>query len=152
MSQRVYLVVMDESEEAARALRFAARRAARTDGAVHILALVPRQEFVAFGAIQATIEQEAHDRAEVFATSAAGALAATSGQVPLITVQQGDGPNVVRAYLAAHPEVSALVLGAAAGGNPGPLTAHFAAHAGQLPCVLMVVPGGIDEDRLDEVS
>jgi hypothetical protein len=46
--QRIYLVIMDETEEATRALRFAARRAVRTGGGVHILALVPRQEFVAF--------------------------------------------------------------------------------------------------------
>ena len=45
---RVYLVVIDESEEALSALRFAARRAADTDGAVHILALVPKQAFSAF--------------------------------------------------------------------------------------------------------
>ena len=40
---RVYLVIMDETEEAVRALRFASRRATKTGGAVHILALVPRE-------------------------------------------------------------------------------------------------------------
>lgn len=150
--QRVYLVIMDDTPEAPGALRFAARRAARTNGAVHILALVPQQEFVAFGGVQATIEQEARDRAEVLATSAAGGLAAESGMMPTITVQQGDGPQVVRTFLHDHPEVSALVLGAAAEGNPGALVTHFAAHAGQLPCVLMIVPGGIDEERINEVS
>ena len=69
---RIYLVVMDETEEAKIALRFASLRAARTGGALHILALVPRQNFNAFGAVQATIEQEAKDRAEVMASSAAG--------------------------------------------------------------------------------
>ncbi len=64
---RNYLVVMDETDEAKIALRFASLRAARTGGAVHILALVPRQNFNAFGAVQATIEQEAKDRAEVMA-------------------------------------------------------------------------------------
>ena len=41
---RVYLVVIDESQEAHSALRFAARRAADTEGAVHLLALVPKQD------------------------------------------------------------------------------------------------------------
>ena len=68
---RVYLVVIDESQEAHGALRFAARRAVDTGGAVHLLALVPKQDFSAFGAIQATIEEEARDRAEVLANSAA---------------------------------------------------------------------------------
>ena len=61
---RVYLVIMDETDEASLALRFAARRASRTGGTVHLLALVPRQPFVAFGGIQATIEEEARARAE----------------------------------------------------------------------------------------
>ena len=76
---RVYLVIIDESQEAHGAMRFAARRAADTGGAVHLLALVPKQEFSAFGAVQETIEAEAHDRAEVLANSAAGELMSESG-------------------------------------------------------------------------
>ena len=45
---RIYLVVMDETEEAKTALRFASVRANATGGSVHILALVPRQNFQAF--------------------------------------------------------------------------------------------------------
>lgn len=152
MQQRVYLVIMDETEEARLALRFAARRAVRTGGAVHILALVPRQEFVAFGGVQATIEEEARDRAEVLATTAAGSLATESGLMPTIVVREGDGAHVVREYLIEHPEISALVLGAAHDGGPGPLITHFAAQAGVLPCVLMIVPGGIDDEGIDAVS
>ncbi|MFM2371471.1 MAG: hypothetical protein RIS85_1193 [Pseudomonadota bacterium] len=152
MSQRIYLVIMDETEEARGALRFAARRAVRTNGTVHILAVVARQEFVAFGGVQATIEEEARDRAEVLAMTAAGSVASESGLMPVIAVRQGDGPQVVRAYLGEHPEVSALVLGAASGGNPGPLVTHFAGIAGQLPCPLMVVPGAMAEEDIDRMS
>ena len=42
---RTYLVVIDETDEALLALRFATRRAAKTGGAVHILALVEPQDF-----------------------------------------------------------------------------------------------------------
>lgn len=149
---RVYLVIMDETEEARRALRFAARRAVRTGGTVHILALVARQEFVVFGSIQATIEAEARERAEELAREAAGSLASESGLTPAVAVRTGSGPQVVREYLAEHPEVSALVLGAAAEGNPGPLVTHFTSHLGQLPCVLMIVPGCIDERGIDSFS
>ena len=55
---RVYLVIMDETKEARAALRFASHRAAKTNGAVHILALVEPQDFVAFGGVQATIEED----------------------------------------------------------------------------------------------
>ena len=149
---RVYLVVIDETQEAHSALRFAARRAADTGGAVHLLALVPRQDFSAFGAVQATIEEEAHDRAEVLANSAAGELISESGLVPQIAVKVGDAKAVIDEYLAEHTEVAALVLGAAAEGNPGPLVTHFSAVAGQLPCPLFIVPGGLSEEEIDRIS
>ncbi len=152
MPQRIYLVIMDETDEAKGALRFASRRAVRTGGTVHILALVPRQQFVAFGGVQATMEQETRDRAEVLAMSAAGSLASESGLTPVISVRQGDGPKVVREYLGEHPEISALVLGAAGGSSPGPLVSHFAGIAGQLPCPLMIVPGTMSDEEIDQFS
>ena len=56
---RTYLVVIDESPESEIALRFAARRAVKTGGGVEILALIEPQEFIPFGGVQATIEEEA---------------------------------------------------------------------------------------------
>ena len=59
----------------------------------------------------------------------------------------------LRDYLAEHPEISALVLGAARDGGPGPLVAHFAgAQAGELPCPVFVVPGSLSEAEIDRLS
>lgn len=149
---RVYLVIMDETPEAQVALRFAAKRAQRTGGSVHLVALVPRQQFVAFGGVQATIEEEARSRAEALVTAAAGNLASESGRMPMISVRQGDGEGAVRGYLAEHPEVSALVLGAAAEGGPGPLVSHFSAAAGSLPCPLYIIPGGMSAADMERLS
>jgi nucleotide-binding universal stress UspA family protein len=150
---RVYLVIVDESDEALVALRFASRRAAKVGGAVHILSPVPQQGFSAFGGIQATIEEEARARAETLATAAAGKLLSESGRMPTIAVRMGDPEKLVRQYLAEHPEVSALVLGAAKEGAPGPLIAHFAgAQAGQLSCPVFVIPGSLDDEAIERVS
>lgn len=149
---RIYLVVIDNSEEARVAMRFAARRAVDTGGSVHLLSIVPRQAFSAFGSVQATIEEEAHDLAEVLATSAAGELMTTSGLVPQICVKVGDGKDVVKAYLEENPEVAALVLATAANGSPGPLVSHFSSIVGTLPCPLFIVPGGLSDEELDRVS
>ncbi|MEP3420705.1 MAG: universal stress protein [Erythrobacter sp.] len=146
---RTFLVIIDESDEARAALRFAARRAVQVDGAVHLLALVAQQNFSAFGGVQATIEQEARDRAEVLAHGVAGNLLAESGIMPTISVKIGNGQKIVSEFLDSHDEVAALVLGAAKGGNPGPLVTHFAAHSGALPCPLYVIPHGYDEERSD---
>jgi hypothetical protein len=149
---RVYLSIVDETEEARVALRFAARRAAKTSGIVHLLALVPRQSFNAFGGIQATIEEEARDRAEVLANSAAGELMYESGKMPQIAVRVGDAKAVVSQYLAEHPEVAALVLGTAAEGPPGPLVSHFSTQIGSLRCPLIIVPGHLSPEDIDKLS
>lgn len=149
---RNYLVVMDETDEAKTALRFASLRAARTGGAVHILALVPQQTFNAFGGVQATIEQEARERAEVIANSAAGNIFAESGRMPQIAVRTGNPQEVVRTYLDEQEDVAALVLGADREGGPGPLISYFAGIAGSLPCPLYVVPGGLDNTALDRLA
>lgn len=149
---RVYLVIIDETEEARVALRFAARRAAKTGGMVHILALVPKQSFNAFGAVQETIEAEARDRAEVLANSAAGELAYESGKMPQIAVRVGNGKTVIAEYLEEHPEVAALVLGAAAEGAPGPLVTHFSTHMSALTCPLFIIPGSLSTEEIDRVS
>lgn len=149
---RVYLVVMDESEEAKKAIRFASRRAARTDGTLHILALVPQQNFNAFGGVQATIEQEARERAEVLASNAAGSIYAEGGKMPNIAVRVGGGQAVIRDYLKEHGSISALVLASAAEGNPGPLVSHFASVSGTLPCPLYIVPGGLSNEEIDQLA
>jgi len=150
---RTYLVIMDETEEARTALRFASRRAAKTGGDLQLLTVVPRQEFVAFGGVQATIEEEARARAEVLVTALAGSVFSESGRMPAIAVRMGDAVRVVTEYLGEHGEVAALVLGAAAEASPGPLVTWFSGSGiGTLPCPLYIVPAGLDESRLNDLS
>jgi len=150
---RTYLVVIDDSPEATLALRFAARRAARTGGGVMVLAIVPPQDFLAFGGVQATIEAEAREQAEALASAAAEAVAQEANVSPQILVRSGKPAEVVREVIGASDEIAALVLATAPSGAPGPLVAYFTGHdAGTLPCPVMLVPGGIDIDRLDALS
>ncbi|WP_375291360.1 universal stress protein [Qipengyuania sp.] len=149
---RIYLVVMDETNEAKTALRFSSIRARETGGRVHILALVPRQNFNAFGGVQATIEREAAERAEVMANAAAGNIFAESGKMPTIAVRPGNANEVIRKYLDEHGDIAALVLGAHADGSPGPLVTHFAHTAGTLPCPLYIIPGGLETAEIDSLA
>lgn len=150
---RTYLVVIDETEEAAAALRFASRRAAKTGGAVHILALAEQTDFVAWGGVQATMAEESRARAEALVVSAAGSLFDELGMRPAITVRQGKGTEVVRSLIDEQGDIAALVLGAAAVGAPGPLVAHFTGtNAGSLPCPVMIIPGSLDFEAIDRLS
>ena len=144
---------MDESPEAEKAMQFAARRAAKTGGSVHILALVPPQEFVQWGGVQATMEEEARQRAEALVMGTAGTLMKESGIRPIITVKSGDPIPSIRSVLQDDESIAALVLAAAPQGSPGPLVAHFcSAEAGRMPCPVMIVPGGLGRDDIDRLS
>ena len=125
----------------------------KTGGGVEILTLIPPQEFIAFGGVQATIEEEARQKAESLVTAAAGTLFDESGLRPTITVREGDGAKVIRQMIAEDPNIAALVLGAAASGAPGPLVTHFAgADAGTLPVPVMIIPGSLTREAIDRLS
>lgn len=150
---RTYLAVIDDTEEAEIALRFAARRAAKTGGTVLVLALIEPAEFVAWGGVQATMEDEARQRAEGLVASVSGSLFDESGIRPSILVRQGDPVQVVRELLSENDGIAALVLGAAASGSPGPLVSHFAgADAGRTPCPVMIIPGSLTREAVDRLS
>jgi len=150
---RVYLVIMDETEEARLALRFAARRAVKTGGALHLLAFIPPQPFHAFSAVAATIAEEARARAEALVAEAADMALSEGGIKPVISVHQGEGIKVVSQYLEEHPEVQAMVLGAAKEGVPGPLVAHFSGNgSGTLRCPLYIIPGSLSDADIDRLS
>jgi nucleotide-binding universal stress UspA family protein len=150
---RSYLVVVDETGEARVALRYAARRAARTGGRVDILAVVPPQEFVQWGAVQSAMEEEARLRAEAMGLQAASALDEESEVERTVIVRQSEPVKAITDLLKERDDIAALVLGAAAEGGPGPLVAHFSgAVAGSLPCPLIIVPGRLDDEALDGLS
>ena len=150
---RTYLVVIDDSPEARVALRFAARRAAKTDGAVEVLAVVEPQDFVQWGGVQAAIEEEQRLRIEASVAASVGEIMDAAGISPEIVVQQGDRVSVVRAYVGTRDDIAALVRGAAPSGKPGPLVADFTGNdAGKLPCPVMIIPGSLTDEQLEALS
>ncbi|MGN6057662.1 MAG: universal stress protein [Sphingomicrobium sp.] len=151
--KRTYLVVIDDSDEARVALRFAARRAAKTRGRIEVLGIVEPQDFVQFGGVQAAIEEEQRLRIEGVVSAGIGDILDESGVEAKIIVQQGEPVKAVRDYIGHRDEIAALVLGAAPSGNPGPLVANFCGNdSGRLPCPVMLIPGSLTDDRLEQLS
>jgi nucleotide-binding universal stress UspA family protein len=152
-AKRTYLVVVDDSAESRVALRFAARRAVKTGGTIEVLGIVEPQDFVQFGGVQNAIEEEQRQRIEGVVSAAIGETLDECGLQANIIIRQGEVVRSVREYLEGRDDVAALVLGAAPSGHPGPLVANFAGNdAGQLPCPLMIIPGSLSDERLEQLS
>lgn len=152
--KRTYLVVMDDSGEARAALRFAARRAAKTGGGLEVLAIISGQDFVQWGGVQAAIEEEQQLRIEAEVAEALGELPGTEALRPgAILIRAGEPVAIVRDLLGSREDIAALVLGSAPSGDPGPLVAAFTgSDSGKLPCPVMLIPGGLSDERLEALS
>ena len=151
--KRTYLVVIDDSSEASVALRFAARRAAKTNGRIEVLGLVEPQDFVQWGGVQSAIEEEQRLRIEGVVSASVGEILDEAGIEAQIIVRQGEPVKAVREFIGEREDVAALVLGAAPAGNPGPLVANFCGtDSGKLPCPVMLIPGSLSDERLEQLS
>ena len=148
-----YLVVVDDTPESRVAMRYAALRAARVAARVTLLHTMPVTDFMQWGGVQELIEAEAKETAEALLTSVADELFTLSGQRPGMIVRQGEATAAVLETVAADPSIRALVLGAAPKGAPGPLVSFFAGErAGALPCLVIIVPGSLDDARLADLT
>src|SRR3546814_19468157 len=111
---RAYSVVRAEARESQEALRYAARRAARTGGAIELLALIPPQEFSQWGGVQAAMEEEARLRAAAMVAQASSAIVEDAGLNPSTTVSQGDPVKARTEILKERDVIAALEPGEAA--------------------------------------
>ncbi|MBV7256305.1 universal stress protein [Pacificimonas sp. WHA3] len=148
-----YLLVVDDSEESARALRYAAGRAKSINGSMTLLHVIAPPEFLQWGGVQEMIAEEAQEEAESVLARAADEVIALSGIRPSLLIRKGKLTDEVTEALAADPGLSALVLGAAAKGAPGTLVQYFSGErAGALPAVIIIVPGALDIAAIDRLT
>ncbi|WP_310498663.1 universal stress protein [Sandarakinorhabdus sp.] len=148
-----YLVVIDDSEESRVAMRFAVLRAAHVGARVTLAHVLAPAEFMQWGGVQQAMLAEAQAEAEALLVKEAAAAEAIGGVRPDTLVLRGTPALAILEYVKGHTGIRALVLGAASRGAPGPLISFFTGErAGQLPCVVMVVPGGLDAERLESLT
>ncbi|MBF0374751.1 MAG: universal stress protein, partial [Alphaproteobacteria bacterium] len=138
---RVFLVVVDDTEEMRSALRFACRRARATDGRVALLRVVAPAEFQHFAAIGDLMREEARDEAERLLQRLAGDVQRCSGNIAVLHVREGDTREQLLALIEEEPSISILVLAAGTGPEgPGPLvSALVGKHAARLRIPLTIV-------------
>ena len=150
---RKFLVVVDETPECAKALRFAAKRASLIpDGRVVLMSIIPPVEFVQWGGVPEVMEEEARTAALEVLQRRADMVEEMAHHRPELVLKFGRSVDEVLAAIKADTQIYALVLGAGAKGEPGPLIDHFTGPAAaDLPCLLVIVPGGMSDDGIDRL-
>lgn len=145
--------MIDGTPECRKARRFAALRARRTGGQVTLLYPLEPPQFQQWGGVQDILAAEAEDAARAALAIEAAAVKELLGTSPHTRIRQGTPTQAVQAELAADPSIRALVLAADSGGNPGPLVNFFSSgKAGDLQCVVIIVPGTLADERIDQLT
>lgn len=153
-STRVFLVVVDDSDEMRAALLFACRRARQTGGRVALLRVIEPTEYQHFASIGNLMRAEARKNAEGLLERLATEVNSISGQVPVLYVREGNLREQLIALIDEDPQISILVLAADTGSNgPGPLiSALTGKFIGKLRVPLTLVPGNLSEEQIEAIT
>ncbi len=152
--ERIFLVVVDQTEEMAKALYFACRRAYRTGGRVALLYVIEPPEFQHWLGVERVMEEEAREEAESRLQTMAERVQSIVGKMPVLHVRQGPRRDELLTLIDEDPAISVLVLGTAVDHeDPGPLVNYLIGQMGgkmRLPVIL--VPGSLTEAEIDAVT
>jgi nucleotide-binding universal stress UspA family protein len=150
---RKFMVVLDDSRECLNAMRFAAMRAARTQGGVKVLSVIPPEEFNHWIGVGDIMREEQRERIEAHFEVFAKWMRDKQGVNPELVIREGEPVAEIIAQITEDTEVGVLVLGASADGKgPGPLVSQLSRTAGSLPIPITIVPGDLSKERLEMIT
>jgi nucleotide-binding universal stress UspA family protein len=153
VTMRKFLVVLDDTRECLNAMRFAAMRAASTEGGVEIISIIPPDEFNHWIGVGEVMRAEARERIEAHFNVFAKWMRDRQKVDPTLVIREGEPVDEILAHVRATPEIGVLVLGAGSGkSGPGPLVTALTKQAGSLPVPITIVPGELSKEQLEQIT
>ena len=154
VSNRTFLVVVDDTEEMELALRFACGRARNTGGRVALLFVVEPTDFQHWMAVGDLMREEARNEGEQLLQKLAARVNELTGMLPILHVREGARREELLKLIDEEPSISILVLGASIDRRgPGPLVeALTGKFVGRLRIPVTIVPGNLSDEDIDAIS
>jgi nucleotide-binding universal stress UspA family protein len=147
---RIFLVVVDESEEMRVALRYASLRARHTGGRVALLYVIEPSDLQQWMAVETLMREERREQAEALLQKLSAEVGELGGAVPIVHIREGRRRDELLALLEEEPSISILVLAAGAGPEgPGPLVTQLVGKmSGRMRVPITVVPGNLSDEQI----
>jgi nucleotide-binding universal stress UspA family protein len=149
---RKFLVVLDDTRECLNAMRYAAMRAAKTEGGVVVLSIISPAEFGAWVGVGDIMREEARERLEVHFEVFAKWMRDRQSVDPELSIREGEPVPQILAEIKDDGEIGILCLGAAGDKGPGPLVLQLTRMAGTLPVPITIVPGELSKEALELIT
>ena len=148
-----FLVIVDDSEELAVAVRFASMRALNTKGGIVLLKIIEHSDPQHWQSVEEIILQEAREEAQEKLKKWSKIINDLSGVTPELCVKEGIASEKIIEVLEDDDAVRFLVLAASSGEKPGPLVSLLAGQkSGKLPVPIVIVPQDLSDEAIDDLA
>jgi nucleotide-binding universal stress UspA family protein len=152
--RRKFLVIIDDTPECSRAVRYAGRRALHTGGTVVFLFVIGPTDFQHWAGVENIMRAEAMEAAEAALGRFADTLRDSLNIEPELVIREGNRSDEIVSLIEADEDIAVLVLAAGTDKEgPGPLVVALAGKAvGTFPVPITIVPGTLDDEGIDAIS
>ncbi|MBS9477290.1 universal stress protein [Ancylobacter radicis] len=152
--QRKFLVVVDDTPECDRAVTYAARRAARTQGGLVLLAMLELSDASAqWLGVANLMRAEETDKAEMRLAHFKARARSVAGIEPETVIREGAFAEAIHAVVEADEDIAILALAAATGHEgPGPLVSALVSGHWMLPIPITIVPGALTDADIEALA
>lgn len=152
--KRKFLVIIDDTEECGRAVRFASRRAESTGGGVTLLFVIAPADFQHWLNVETIMRAEAQEEARATLKRFVDEIATYSSMKPELVIREGSRAEEIVRLIEEDKAIAILVLAAAYGSEgPGPLVSSLAGKgSGPFPIPVTIVPGNLSDAEIDRLT
>ena len=153
-AERVFLVVVDDSPEFKVALRYACRRAFRSNGRVAMVYVMEPSGFRDWIGVNELMKDEQRQQAEAVMQKMATEVNKLSGKMPMLYFREGDRRDELLQLIQEEPGISILVLAATTGPKgPGPLVSALTGkYVSKMRVPVTIVPGNLTQEDVEHVA
>ena len=152
--ERVFLVVVDDSDEMPVALHFACRRAEHTNGRVALFYVPDKADFQHWMAVGDLMREEAREAGEELLQKYSAEVQRKTGKIPVLFIREGERSQELFKLMDEEPLISILVLasGTEAKGLGPIISFLFGKGVRQLHIPVTVVPGSLTREEIDAIT
>lgn len=152
--QRVFLVVVDESEEMRVALLYASLRAKAVGGKVALLYVIEPSDFLQWMAVENLAREERREEAETLLNDLSLTVNKWAGSMPVLHVREGSRREELLKLINEDPNISILVLAASTNPTgPGPLISALTTRfVNELRVPVTIVPGDLTDEEIEAIA
>ena len=149
-----FLVIVDESPEMYKALRYAAQRSSRNNGRVALLYTFDTLEFSHWKAVEDIAEAESREKAESKIKDVQTFLLEFNSKKPKKFIMKGDRIECITNFLKENKFISNLVLASSSEkSSSDPLINAFTGKfRSSLSVPLTIIPQNLSEEEIDKLS